>query len=175
MSYAVSLKCIDDTALPVRELWRQAGRFEAVPSMEALHYPPHITLGIYRDITLDRLIPALHAVLDGTAALPIEFSDIGHFRNDDLVLWLRPADADRLHELHDALHHHIDPALCHEHYRPGAWIPHCTIATAIPTAASEAALAWAAAIPVQFTLRLTCADCVEFPPVRVIREIALIP
>jgi 2'-5' RNA ligase len=173
MPYAISLKCLNDTASPVFKLWDETATFEETASMRALNYPPHITLAVYQEIAVDRLGEAAERVFRIPPAVTLSFSGIGYFENEFLVLWARPNHDERLFQLHAALHWEIDPVHCHEHYRPRNWVPHCTIATKIPKAKSQAAINWANRNRMKFWVTLDAADCVRFPPVEVLNEIGL--
>ena len=173
MPYAISLKCSNDTATPILDLWRQASVFETTPSMQGLNYPPHLTLAVYEDISPARLHDAVRKVFHGSPAVSVEFSGIRHFSNDLLVLWTYPIDDGALRQIHQALHSEIDPMLCHHHYRPDHWRPHCTIAMNIPMASAEAALKWAAETPARFTVTFDVADSVRAHPVEILSEIKL--
>jgi len=175
MPYAISLKCTNNTALPVLDLWRRASAFETVPSMQELNYPPHLTFAIYENISPDRLCDAVRKTFHDIPAISVEFSGIRHFRNDVLVLWASPVDDSALRHAHQAIHQEIDPILCDEHYRPDHWQPHCTIAMKIPMASAETALAWAAETPARFTVTFDVADCVRSPPVEILSEVTLAP
>lgn len=175
MPYAIVLKCSNATAAPVINLWSEAGRFETVPSMERLDYPPHLTLAVYEEILPADFFAATEQTFANVPAISIEFSDIGHFSNETLVLWARPADDRLLRRIHRALHDHIDPALCHEYYRPDLWQPHCTIAMSIPAASATTALEWAARRHLGFSMTFDVADCLSFPPVKIIEQVKLLP
>ena len=175
MPYAIVLKCSNASAAPVVDLWREASRFETIPSMERLDYPPHVTFAIYEDILPADLFATAQEVFANVPALSIEFSDIGHFPNETLVLWARPADDRVLRQMHRAVHDDIDPSLCHEHYRPDHWQPHCTIAMSIPAASTTQALEWAARKRLGFSVTFDAVDCLSFPPVKVIEQVKLLP
>lgn len=175
MPYAIVLKCTDDSAAPVLDLWREAGRFEASPSMQALNYPPHLTFAVYEDIVVPLLVAAAQQAFTNVPPLAIEFSGIDHFPNEMLVLWARAVDDRAIRQIHRTIHDEIDPALCHEHSRPDRWQPHCTIAMKIPTGAEEEALRWAAATPAKFTLNFDVVDCIGFPPIDILKEVKLLP
>ncbi|ANM17672.1 RNA ligase family protein [Rhizobium sp. N541] len=175
MPYGISLKCLNTTASPVFKLWDEAAAFEETASMRALNYPPHLTLAVYQKLASDRLAEALKSVFRTRSTVTVNFSGIGYFDNEFLVLWARPIADDTLFQLHAALHQEIDPADCHEHYRPGSWVPHCTIAAKVPKAKSRAAIDWANENRMQFSVNFDAADCVRFPPVEILSEIALTP
>ena len=175
MPYAIVLKCSNATAAPVLDLWREASGFESIPSMARLDYPPHLTFAIYEDILPTVLFATAQKVFGNMPAISIEFADIGHFLNEMLVLWARPADDRVLRQMHRAINDDIDPALCHEHYRPDHWQPHCTIAMSIPAASAAQALEWAARKRSGFTVTFDAVDCISFPPVEIIKQVELLP
>ncbi|AJC79929.1 RNA ligase family protein [Rhizobium etli bv. phaseoli str. IE4803] len=142
--------------------------------MRTLNYPPHLTLALYEELDPDQLAEALNRVFRTRPAVTLSFSSIGHFENDFLVLWARPNNGERLFQLHAALHQEIDPVHCHEHYRPGNWVPHCTIASKIPKARSEIAIHWANRNRIRFSVIFDAADFVQFPPVEVLSQIILV-
>lgn len=78
MPYGVSIKCLNETASPILDLWDEASAFEPVASMRQLAYPPHITLAILTE----RLAGAdemLGEVFGSQASLCIPFVEICHF------------------------------------------------------------------------------------------------
>ncbi|MBP2445249.1 2'-5' RNA ligase [Rhizobium leguminosarum] len=141
--------------------------------MQALNYPPHLTLAVYDEFASDRLAAALERVFRRRSAVTVSFSGVGYFENEFLVFWARPIAGDALFQLHAVLDREIDPAYCHEHYRPGNWVPHCTIAAKVPKVKSKAAIDWADKNRTQFTVNFDAADCVQFPPVEILSEIGL--
>lgn len=157
------------------DLWREASRFETAPSMEALDYPPHLTFAIYEDVAVPSLVAAAQKAFASVPPLSVEFSGIGHFSNETLVLWARPADDRILRRIHGVIHDDIDPNLCHAHYRPDYWQPHCTLAMKIPASAADEALAWARTTSATFTLIFDMVDCISFPPVEIMKEVKLLP
>ncbi|WP_085778586.1 2'-5' RNA ligase family protein [Rhizobium sp. NXC14] len=156
MPFGITLKCLNDTASPVFK-----------------NYPPHVTLAVYPEIAVDRLAEAAERVFRSRPAVTLSFSRIGSFENQFLVLWARPDHDEWLFQLHAALHREIEPVHCHEHYWPGNWVPHCTIAAKIPKARLQAAISWANRNRRQFSVTFDPADCVRFPPVDVLSEIRL--
>jgi hypothetical protein len=64
----------------------------------------------------------------------------------------------------------IDPAYCRPHYRPGRWTPHCTLGTRITEERHHEAIDFAGSFNRSMTVLFDVADCVVFPPVRVVAE-----
>src|SRR5215469_4711201 len=99
--------------------------------MVALDYPPHVTLAIYDNVSTGELRRTLRAVFGGCASIRLRFDRLAYFKRPQLVFWAAPEPSKSLRDVHAAIHGLIDPSLCREHYRPGAWAPHCTLATDI--------------------------------------------
>jgi 2'-5' RNA ligase len=90
-----------------------------------------------------------------------------------LVLWAEPEPRELLFEMHRQIHAAIDPALCRPHYRPGNWIPHCTLAMQILPDRTADALALANDFRGSVRASFDIVDCATFPPVRVVAEAKL--
>ena len=169
MPYAINIKCLNDSAAAIRRLWREAEAFEDRPSMSTLGYPPHITLGVYDADDAAAMIEVVEGAADWPAQR-VTFGGVRHFDTSPLVLWAAPVPSEGLLQLHRAVHGRIDPAACWTHYRPGAWVPHCTLATRVAEPHRERALAWARKKRQPFTVHFDAADCVRFHPVEVLNE-----
>jgi hypothetical protein len=172
MAAAICLKAVNASAGPVRALWDEVARFESRPSMTGLGYPPHLTLAIYDHLPADQLKSVLREAFAGFPALRLTFTRLRVFE-EPLVLWADPALSPDLAAAHRRVHARLDPLLCRPHYRPGAWVPHCTLGTQISTAGREDAIAFAARPIRPFEVVFDVADCVSFPPVSILGEQAL--
>jgi 2'-5' RNA ligase len=169
MALAISLKGVNDTADPIRALWEEVARLESRPSMAALNYPPHLTLAVYDDVPPVQVRDALREAFAGRSALRLTFTRLRFF-DDPLVLWAEPLPSADLTSAHAKVHALIDPRHCHPHYRPGAWVPHCTLGTQILLKYREEALALATHSIPTFEVVFDVADCVSFAPVAVMAE-----
>ena len=130
-----ALECYLDSEASrrVRTLW-DALESAGVPTLRGLthaRHRPHISLAV-----ADRLDPvAVETALAGFPAappLPVRLDYTGQFVGR--VLWLGPAPTAELLAHHAAVHTRlaaagieIDPL-----YRPGAWVPHCTVSMRVP-------------------------------------------
>jgi 2'-5' RNA ligase len=175
MPHAICLKADNDTARNIRALWDAAARFETEASMAALGYAPHITLAIYHRIELALLTDAFEGVFRSIGAIRLTFEGVRAFDDASPVLWAAPRADAALNRAHEAIHRAIDPARCRKHYRPGRWIPHCTLATNIPPARLGEALDFANASKPAFEVVFDVADCLSFYPVEVVAERRLRP
>ena len=59
---------------------------------------------------------------------------------------------------------------CHEHYRPGSWIPHCTLAQELDQDGLRAALAALRPLWEDFSARFEGLDLVALSPARILWE-----
>jgi hypothetical protein len=84
-----------------------------------------------------------------------------------------PEPTETLFEMHREIHSVIDPALCREHYRPGNWTPHCTLAVRILADRNAEALAFADSFRCGVRVVFDKIDCVKYPPVTVVAEVKL--
>lgn len=172
MPFAISIKCINATAVPIMALWDEASGFEEAASMSGLRYPPHLTLAVL-DNEPENASEIFKEVFAGQSPLSISFESVSYFENEYLVLWARPSHVDALLNLHASLHRHLDPGACHEHYRVGQWVPHCSLATKIPPSRRQQAMEWAQQKRLAVSVDFEVADLVRFPPVVVRRECKL--
>jgi 2'-5' RNA ligase len=127
-------------------------------------------LAVYDDIDPERLKAVLADAFAGASTLSLTFARLDYFDAEPLVLWAAPLPLLALNSAHEAVHAYIDPSLCRSHYRPGAWVPHCTLGTQIQANRRAEAITLTAR-PIQpFRLTFDVADCVSFPPVVVLCE-----
>ncbi len=100
----------------------------------------------------------------------MRFNKLSYFEKPQLVVWAAPAWSRSLLNAHAAIHRQIDPFLCREHYQPGNWVPHSTLATEVSPSNNAAATALASQVIDPFEVVVDKADIVEFHPIRVIEE-----
>jgi 2'-5' RNA ligase len=139
----------------IRDLWSRLEHV-GVPSLEG-HVPsirPHLSLTVTDDADgLRRQAPAL--ALHGVET-EIEMAAVSLFPADPPVLVLAVAPAPEL----VALHERVSVALAAAgvdiwpHYRPGTWLPHCTLSMGVPANALAEALAACLASPLPLRARL---------------------
>ncbi len=142
--------------------------------MATLDYRPHITLAVYDKLDAGRADRVIDAVSSRLREPPrVRFAGIRHFDGEPLVLWAAPDPHPALDDAHGLVHAMIDPSSCRPHYRPGAWVPHCTLAMRIPHQRRAGALAFAGRPIEPFTVAFDRLDCLRFPPVTILRTVSL--
>ncbi|HTO66247.1 MAG TPA: 2'-5' RNA ligase family protein [Bradyrhizobium sp.] len=175
MPFALTLKSLDPTRDAILSLWNQVSAFEDFPSMRALNYPPHITFAIYDSPAASEqlAIATLERVAKGRTTIELAFDRIRSFDGPPLILWADPEPKDTLLDIHDQIHSAIDPGLCRPHYRPGCWVPHCTLGARIAHARNPDALAFANAFRGGLRVFFDTVDCVRLEPPTIVAELHL--
>ena len=157
------------------DFWRlvdRAAEFEASGSIRALGYAAHLSLGLYDAAEPGDLSAAIGAVAD-EPPLTLRFARIGWFDVGPMVLWLAPDPDERLIDIHRGLHDRIGADRSAAYYRPGDWVPHCTLAAGIDPAKRTGALAFAQTPIGPLDLTFDHIDLVEYPPVSIRSSIML--
>jgi 2'-5' RNA ligase len=170
MAYAFCLRFDALTDAAVRALWHQLVRGGASDYMLRLGYPPHLTLA-----TLDQEPPlavvenAFDAIKD-ISSFAVRLGGARSFP-DTSIAWLKVDDDRQLMDLHIRLLGALPEALVREHYRAGRWTPHVTLQMQgdAATAMRIAGETWAETR----TARVVALELVRFPPVTVVRTVAL--
>lgn len=169
MPYAVTLRLDADVAPAVEGMWRTLAALGFDDDRHRLGYAPHVTLAIYPDdAPAGDMRAALESVARGWTALPVTLAGFGVFPGLAPVLWIAPVVTPALLDRHAAVQAALPDLVPHEHYRPGAWVPHVTLSGA---ALRDPAGALAALLPLfqrPLTGTLDQVDLVRFRPVEVL-------
>jgi len=176
MAIAINLRSDHVSAGAIERLWDKVAAFEDAPSMRGLGYRPHLTFAIYDSPEIDAATAwaAMRGAAQGGAALQLRFSRISWFSDPQFVLWAQPDPDETLLRWHASIAAAIDPMHCRQHYRPVAWVPHCTLGTRIIDERRDAALAFARSFEGRFTVLFDVIDCVMFPPVQIVADQKLV-
>lgn len=172
MALAINIRADNGSAGEIERLWDHVAAFEAEPSMRALGYRPHLTFAIYDSLAIGEKTAwgAMLAAVVCEAQLRIEFKRLRWFEGSPFVLWAEPTSNEALTRIHSSISAAIDPAHCRPHYRPGMWTPHCTLGMHIADERRDDAIAFARSFDDTIEVLFDVADCVAFPPVRVMVE-----
>lgn len=171
MPYSINIRSDNVSSAAIKTLWKECAQLEGQPSMEALNYPPHLGLAVYDDIDNALLFDAFDAAFANMPKVIVRFERLGYFETPDrIILWADPILPRAISEVHDRIHTLINPGSCRPNYRPGAWVPHCSLATAIDGSRRDAAIALTRRSIAPIEVEFDVADCAIFPPVKVVRE-----
>ncbi|MEH0935783.1 2'-5' RNA ligase family protein [Micromonospora psammae] len=141
MVAALELYLDTDATRRVRVLW-DALEAEGVQSMRSLlaqRHRPHVSLAVAPRFDPDRVAEALLGTVVA-APLRLRFEHAGQFVGR--VLWLGVTPTAELLAHHALVHERLAGAGIElaEQYRPGRWVPHCTLSMRVPNTLMAAAV-----------------------------------
>ncbi|AEV88926.1 hypothetical protein ACWT_7917 [Actinoplanes sp. SE50] len=140
MVAALELYLDVDATRRVRTLWR-ALEAEGIPTLGSLHprHRPHVSLAAARTIEPYAAAAALDGLNVGRG-LSVRMDFAGQFVGR--VLWLGITMTPELMDHHRAVHERLAAGGVEvwEHYRPGLWVPHCTVSLRVPNPMMAAAI-----------------------------------
>jgi hypothetical protein len=133
MVAALELYLDTDATRRVRALWA-ALEAEGIPTLASLQdakHRPHVSLAAASRLSPSAVADALGDVALGRG-LVLDMDFVGEFVGR--VLWLGVTPTFELLDLHRAVHTRLSAGGVEvwEHYRPGRWVPHCTISLRVP-------------------------------------------
>lgn len=88
---------------------------------------PHLSYAVLRSFDRDKVVDALDLLPD-EGPMPLHFDALGMFRRSRT--WLVPAVTSDIAARQERVVEAVEStgADLHRHYRPGVWVPHCTLA-----------------------------------------------
>ncbi|HET6668314.1 MAG TPA: 2'-5' RNA ligase family protein [Intrasporangium sp.] len=133
--YAVLLYLDDVADQRVCRIWDALDEHGTRP-VRAAHgpeYRPHITLAIVETARPEYVEQALQPLLPRVRGLAVDLTAVGFFVNDQAPAFLAVSPTVGLVTLHHDVHLALDALgpVAHDswdYYRPGTWLPHCTLA-----------------------------------------------
>jgi len=165
MPYAVELALDPTSADEVRRAWRELDG-AGITWMVRSGARPHVSLGIWDTVDRDGAESELTRFAVETAPVRLTLASVGLFPG--VTVFLAPTVTGELLDLHADIHRRFGRlgGGSWDHYRPGAWVPHCTLATDLEPHQFGSALAIAARVPLPLECRLVEVGIVEFRPVK---------
>jgi 2'-5' RNA ligase len=165
MPNAITLRLDDDAAACVQRVLDALDSRGIVGSVRRLGYQPHVTLAVWEQ---DAEPEDARALIAGWRELAIDCPALGVFPGTPATLFLAVTPTAALLQRQAALARLLPGHRVHPHYRPGAWVPHATLADSLDPAAAQQAWSVALAAFRPFAAKLLRADRVRFPPVQVL-------
>ena len=156
MNFAIEL-CLDEHAeARIREIWERIERAGLPSRLLEFGHTPHVSLGVCAQLDPAAFAKRLAEFAAGQPKLHATLVSLGTFSNREGVVFLGVIATRELVEMHarfDALFAAGARDLW-EYYRPGRWVPHCTLTTALDREQVVSALRVCAEVvlPIQATL-----------------------
>jgi 2'-5' RNA ligase len=142
MALAVCLLFDPRSEQAIRRLWQRL-EADGVPTLLSHthgRHVPHLSYTVLRAFDIDKVSEAL-GLLPDEGPMPLHFDAMGMFRRSRT--WLVPAVTSDIARRQERVVEAVGStgADLHLHYRPGVWVPHCTLAPRttlerLPTVAS---------------------------------------
>ena len=170
MPFAVELFLDAAADAAVRAIWRALADAGVLRTMLDIGSHPHVSLADSEDLDAERFRPVLEAFARETRPLECSLASVGVFPTDEGVVFLAPVVTRQLLALHRAFHARCSAfgAEASAYYRPGNWVPHCTLAMGVAPAAVPEAVRVCLDAGVPIRGRFERVALVEFRPVRVV-------
>ena len=94
--------------------------------------PPHMTLAMFKDTTLDtrKIVSACESVRRQKIEMKLQVFGSFVAEENNATIYLNPVLSNELAVLHAELHKEFDNLGMHnqhEYFRPGQWVPHCSM------------------------------------------------
>ncbi len=167
MPYAVVLYFNKHSEKFIREIWTKLSDNGIPSEIHHVGIRPHITLGIYDDLTCQPCDNELSRFAPQTSHLHLECTHLGIFTQPEKVLFLAPTATRELIDFHTHIHKLLDRQTkgAWELYQPGKWVPHCTLALDMDQEKLDQAVSVCSNIKLPVDLHATQIGVVEFLPV----------
>ncbi|MCA8916919.1 MAG: 2'-5' RNA ligase family protein [Planctomycetes bacterium] len=102
----------------------------------------HITLAICDDVNEEKMCEVLAEIAEETPSLPVILSSLGLFPSAETVMFLAPVVDQELLDVHRVVTERVAEFsdTPWKLYRPGRWVPHCSLALRLPRDGVQKAL-----------------------------------
>ena len=175
MAFAVILYLDPAAEAEVQSLWASLAEKDISSVMATLGIRPHISLACIEHVQVELFCQALDVFAQNTRPLTTKFESVGTFPTEKGVVYLAPIVTRELLQLHEEFNHLLAEMglASHAYYRPGNWVPHCTVAINLTPDQVPAAVPVCCQSNVFHSVALTHIGLVEYLPVREIRTFLL--
>lgn len=140
----------------VRAVWQRIAAAGLPSTLLAHGHTPHVSLAVAEDLDPLAFAPVLAAFAASEPALSIRLASAATFATAEGVLFLGVVATRVLLERHERFHSRFERAArgAWPYYRPGHWVPHCTLTTGLTPKQLGAALELCAegVLPLDVTL-----------------------
>jgi len=118
----------------LKDLWETLEQAGVESSLLPMGARPHLSLAVFEEIDEKRLCAELKRFAETFTDLTVNLHSVGAFPGEHGVVYLTPGVTPELLALHAGFHTVLDrmgiPSV--REYRPGDWVPHCTVAMDLP-------------------------------------------
>jgi 2'-5' RNA ligase len=167
MPYAVVLYFNKHSEKFIQDIWSDLSNHGVPSEIHHVGIRPHITLGIYDELTCQPCDSELSRFAPQTAHLHLSFTHLGFFTHPEKVLFLAPTPTSELLDFHARIHQLLNRQTQGpwDLYQPGRWVPHCTLALDLDQDTLEKATQLCSQLELPVEMHATQIGVVEFLPV----------
>ena len=167
MPYAVHLFFDDTTDQAIRTIWQEMTDSGAAPYLGVSGNRPHISLVLCDELDPGDCERRLKDFSTHFKAMPVSFQTLGIFPGT--TVYTGPVVTRELLHLHREVDGLLDgcckwPAF--DYYRPGKWIPHCTLAMEFEASRLNEVLEIASHLKLPLNGQIVGLGVIEFRPVK---------
>jgi 2'-5' RNA ligase len=169
MPYAVHLFFDEKTDQAIRAIWQEMADSSVAPYLGLSSNRPHISLALCEELDTATCQKRLSDYAAHFQPMPVSFQTLGIFPPPGVVVYTGPVVTDELL----TLQREVDGLLgncCHwpefDYYRPGKWIPHCTLAMEFDDNRLNEALEIASHLKLPLNGQIVGLGVIEFRPVK---------
>lgn len=169
MNFAVEMFFDPASDERVREVWERIAKAGLPSRLLDNGSTPHVSLGVCAELDPVAFAPQLREFAARERRISARLVSVATFANREGVVFFGVVATRDLLELHERFDEMFARA-AHgpwEYYRPGRWVPHCTLTTALDPTQVAAALRVCAEVPLPIQVTLAEIALVENPSVRV--------
>ena len=129
MPYAAEVYFDDASSRSVTRIWERLAEAGVSRSMLKEGYRPHWSFAVSDELDVEALAVDLAAFMRGWRPLTTTLSSIGAFPTSEGAVFYGVTVTDALLDLHREFFRIFEPRAggAWSYYRPGIWVPHCTL------------------------------------------------
>ena len=168
MPYGVMLYFDDQTEEKIIKVWKALAENNLSSNIFDSEIRPHITLAIYEELDCQPCENELVKIAAKTASMAIQLTHIGIFTTPEPVLFAAPLVTKEILNFHKNLQVRLSGNGKNpwELYKPGKWVPHCTLALDFKMENMAEIIRACRELPFPMDVRAVQLGVVNFKPVR---------
>jgi 2'-5' RNA ligase len=142
MPFAVEMFFDESADRFVHDVWTDLAQANLTSSMIDGGYRPHVTLVVFDGYTSPEFENELRFFTEKRGVFPIKLDYLGVFPRPEGVVYFGAVVTGQVLSLHGEFTRRFSPLVtgARPYYLPGSWVPHCTLAYGLSTAAIPAAV-----------------------------------
>ena len=168
MPYAIQIFFDNRIEQVIQTIWQEQAESSIAPYLGTSGNRPHISLSLCEELDRVSCQVKLEAWAAGVKSLPVSFQQLGIFPAPGAVVFTGPVVTPELLALQREVDGLLDGCCVwpeFDYYRPGHWIPHCTLAMEFDDSQLPRALEIAGHLKLPLNGSLSGVGVIEFRPV----------